>query len=50
MSITDKLKNKKQELKGKAKQTVGSAKGDRHLHAEGVKDEKVGENDKDVFT
>ena len=55
MSATDKLKNNVQELKGKAKQTAGSATGDRHLHAEGVKDEKsgqikqVGEKVKDVF-
>ena len=56
MSITDKVKDKAQELGGKAKQTAGSASGDRDLQAEGLKDEKsgqvkqVGEKVKDVFT
>ena len=56
MSFIDKLKNKSQELKGRAKQTAGSATGDRTMHAEGVKDEKVGqvkqvgEDVKDVVT
>jgi uncharacterized protein YjbJ (UPF0337 family) len=55
MSLTDKLKDKGQELEGKAKQAVGGATGDRDLQAEGVKDEKsgqvkqVGEKIKDVF-
>jgi uncharacterized protein YjbJ (UPF0337 family) len=55
MSITDKLKNKAQEVEGEAKQTAGSATGDREMQAEGVKDEKagevkqVGEKVKDVF-
>lgn len=55
MSLTDKMKNKGQELTGKAKQTAGSATGDRDMQAEGIKDEKsgqvkqVGEKVKDVF-
>ena len=55
MSLTDKMKNKGQELAGKAKQTAGSATGDRDMQAEGIKDEKsgqvkqVGEKVKDVF-
>ena len=55
MSFTDKAKDKAQELEGKAKQTVGSATGDRSMQAEGAKDEKsgqikqVGEKVKDVF-
>ena len=56
MSMTDKLKDKAQELEGKAKQTAGGATGDRDLQAEGVKDEKsgelkqAGEKVKDVFS
>jgi uncharacterized protein YjbJ (UPF0337 family) len=56
VSISDKLKDKAEELEGKAKQTAGSATGDRELQAEGVKDEKsgqvkqVGEKVKDVFS
>lgn len=55
MGTTDKLKNKGQELKGKAKQTAGSMTGDRDQQAEGFKDEKVGqakqvgEKAKDLF-
>ena len=55
MSLTDKMKNKAQELEGKAKQAAGGATGDRGLQAEGIKDEKsgqakqVGEKVKDVF-
>jgi uncharacterized protein YjbJ (UPF0337 family) len=55
VSITDKLKDKAQELEGKVKQATGDATGDRDLQAEGVKDEKagqvkqVGEKVKDVF-
>jgi uncharacterized protein YjbJ (UPF0337 family) len=55
MSITDKLKNKGEELEGKAKQAVGGATGDRSKQAEGIKDEKsgqikqVGEDIKDAF-
>jgi uncharacterized protein YjbJ (UPF0337 family) len=55
MGITDKAKDKAQEVKGKAKQTTGSATGDRSMQAEGVKDEKsgqvkqVGEKVKDVL-
>jgi uncharacterized protein YjbJ (UPF0337 family) len=43
MSITDKLKNKGQELEGKGKQAVGGATGDRDTQAEGLKDEKAGQ-------
>ncbi len=56
MSITDKLKDKAQELEGKAKQTAGSASGDREMQADGVKDEKsgqakqLGEKAKDLLT
>ena len=55
MSLTDKFMDKAQELKGKGKQSVGGATGDRDLQAEGIKDEKagqlkgVGEKVKDVF-
>lgn len=55
MSLSDKFKDKAQELEGKAKQTAGSATGDRSMQAEGVKDEKsgqvkqAGEKVKDVF-
>jgi uncharacterized protein YjbJ (UPF0337 family) len=43
MSITDKLKDKGQELEGKAKQAAGGATGDRDQQAEGLKDEKSGQ-------
>jgi uncharacterized protein YjbJ (UPF0337 family) len=55
MSLTDKMKDKAQELQGKGKQAVGGATGDREMQADGVKDEKsgqvkqVGEKVKDVF-
>jgi uncharacterized protein YjbJ (UPF0337 family) len=55
MSITDKLKDKAQELQGKAEQAAGGATGDRDMQAEGLKDEKAGqvkqagEKVKDVF-
>ncbi len=55
MSLTDKVKDKAQELEGKGKQKVGEATDDRSMQAEGVKDEKsgqvkqVGEKVKDVF-
>jgi len=55
MSLTDKFKDKAQELEGKGKQSVGGATGNRDLQAEGIKDEKagqlkgVGEKVKDVF-
>jgi uncharacterized protein YjbJ (UPF0337 family) len=56
MSVSDKLKDKAQEVEGKAKQAAGGATGNRDLQAEGYKDEKagqvkqVGEKVKDVFT
>ena len=37
------LSDKAQELKGKAKQAVGGATGDRGQQAEGFKDEKTGQ-------
>ena len=55
MSLTDKMKDKAQELQGKGKQAVGGATGDREMQADGLKDEKsgqvkqVGEKVKDVF-
>lgn len=56
VSINDKIKDKAQELEGKAKQAIGGATGDDDLQAEGVKDEKsgqlkgVGEKIKDVLS
>jgi uncharacterized protein YjbJ (UPF0337 family) len=56
VGITDKLKNTAEELEGKAKQSAGSATGDRDMQAEGLKDEKsgelkqAGEKVKDVLT
>ena len=38
MSDTDKAKNKGQEMKGKAKETIGKAVGNERLEAEGVAD------------
>jgi uncharacterized protein YjbJ (UPF0337 family) len=35
MSFTDKVKNKAEELTGKAKQTIGDATGNERLQAEG---------------
>ena len=55
MGAIDQLKNKGEELKGKAQQAAGGATGDRELQAEGLKDEKsgqvkqVGEKVKDIF-
>ena len=43
MSLTDKIKDKAQELEGKGKQAVGGATGDRSMQSEGVKDEKAGQ-------
>jgi uncharacterized protein YjbJ (UPF0337 family) len=43
MSVSDKLKHAAQEFKGKGKQAVGGATGDRKTQAEGVKDEKLGQ-------
>jgi len=56
VGITDKASNEAEELKGKAKQAVGGATGDRDLQSEGLKDEKsgqvkqAGEKIKDVFS
>ena len=55
MGAFDKLKDEGEELKGKAKQAVGGATGDRDLQVDGYADEKsgqvkqVGETVKDVF-
>lgn len=43
MGAIDELKNKGEELKGKAQQAAGGALGDRELQAEGLKQEKTGE-------
>ena len=53
MGLGDKISNKAEELKGKAKETVGKATGNERLEAEGQVDQgkagvkKVGENVKD---
>jgi uncharacterized protein YjbJ (UPF0337 family) len=55
MAADDKIENKTDELKGKAKQTVGEATDDKDLQAEGQADEtkgnlkQAGEKIKDAF-
>jgi uncharacterized protein YjbJ (UPF0337 family) len=55
MGTDDKVNNKAEELKGKAKEKVGQATGDEELEAEGHSDhakgdvKQVGEKIKDVF-
>ena len=55
MSGTDKLKNQTESLKGKAKETVGGARDDESLQAEGRTDQQAadvkqaGEKVKDAF-
>ncbi|MCO1655582.1 CsbD family protein [Pseudonocardia humida] len=55
MATDDKIENKTDELKGKAKQTVGEATDDDQLQAEGQADEtkgnlkQAGEKVKDAF-
>jgi uncharacterized protein YjbJ (UPF0337 family) len=55
MSASDKAKNTAEDLKGKAKETVGKATGNDDLQAEGKADQvkasvkKAGENLKDAF-
>lgn len=55
MGLGDKAKNTAEDLKGKAKETTGEAKGDDQLKAEGKTDQskssakQAGENVKDVF-
>ena len=39
MSATDKIKNAKQDVEGKAKEAVGRAKGDRNMKDEGRGDQ-----------
>ena len=43
MSATDKAKNKAQEMKGKAKETVGKTVGNERLEAEGAGDQAAGD-------
>ena len=55
MSAEDKIKNKTEELTGKAKEAAGRATGDENLQAEGRADQvsgnikQAGEKIKDVF-
>ena len=55
MGIDDKARNKAEELKGKAKETAGSATGDEDLREEGRADQassdlkQAGEKVKDAF-
>lgn len=55
MSTSDKAENKGEELKGKAKETAGSAVGNESLEAEGKADQskssikQAGEKVKDAF-
>ncbi|MGI8757931.1 MAG: CsbD family protein [Acidimicrobiales bacterium] len=55
MGFDDKVSNKVQDVKGKAKETGGKATDDEELEAEGKSDQKkaalkdVGEKVKDVF-
>ncbi|HET7326045.1 MAG TPA: CsbD family protein [Nocardioidaceae bacterium] len=55
MGLDDKMKNKSEEAKGRAKEAAGSARGDEQMRAEG-KDEQsksdfkqAGEKAKDAF-
>lgn len=55
MGLGDKIDNSAEDAKGKAKEAVGKAKGDKSLEAEGHGDQtkadlkKAGENVKDAF-
>lgn len=55
MRLYDRLTNKAKRLKGKTKERMGKATGDRKLHVEGVVDQatadmkQAGEKAKDVF-
>ncbi|GAB3999977.1 CsbD family protein [Nocardioides marmoraquaticus] len=55
MGLADKAKNTAEDLKGKAKEALGDAKGDDQLKAEGKADQtkssakQAGENVKDAF-
>ncbi len=55
MATEDKFENKTEELKGRAKESVGDATGDEDLRAEGKADKtsgnikQAGEKVKDVF-
>jgi uncharacterized protein YjbJ (UPF0337 family) len=55
MSGSDKASNKAQRAKGKAKETIGRAIGDRALENQGIRDQRAshlkdaGEKVKDVF-
>ncbi len=56
MGLDDKIDNKADELKGKVKEGVGDATGDRDLQAEGQADQanrnlkQAGDKIKDAFT
>lgn len=56
MGLGDKISNKAEELKGKAKETAGDATGNEKMQAEGMFDQakanlkQAGEKVKDVFT
>lgn len=55
MSLSDKVRNKAQELRGRIKRNAGEVSGDRRLRSDGRADEvkgnlkQVGEKVKDVF-
>jgi uncharacterized protein YjbJ (UPF0337 family) len=55
MSTTDKIKNKIEDVEGKAKETLGRVSGDKDTENEGRKDQAksslkdAGENVKDAF-
>lgn len=55
MSATDKIKNKIEDVQGKAKEALGNATGDEDTKREGQKDQSksdlkdAGENVKDAF-
>ncbi len=55
MSATDKIKNKIEDVQGKAKEGLGAATGDKSTENEGKKDQSksdlkdAGENVKDAF-
>jgi uncharacterized protein YjbJ (UPF0337 family) len=55
MAADDKIDNKSDKLKGKAKETAGTVNGDEELRAEGKKDQskgdlkQAGEKVKDAF-
>lgn len=48
MGLDDKIKGAAQDAKGKIKEKVGDATDDHSMHAEGLKDQAVGETRKKV--